>query len=130
MSSEKLDLTNGAENAFDLLDTRISILKELIDYITSLKSNRSTITRSAIEQIDSEIEQFLQYHREVSPEGRFSDYVENRRIHIEKSIARLKELRRRHVRTEWSDLVILEKELLHLLSEYKILKALQYESVC
>ncbi len=117
-----------SNSEFDLLDERISILAGLIEQINSLKASRSWITREAVKEIDEDLDVFLRYHEEIAPAGHLSDFMLDRRSHIERSILKLKEHKRRHESRGWQDIILLEKELVTLLSEYKMLKALK-ESV-
>ncbi len=115
----------ASEREFDLLDERISILAGLIEQINSLKASRSWITREAVKEIDQDLDVFLRYHEEIAPAGHLSDFMLDRRSHIERSILKLKEHKRRHESRGWQDIISLEKELVTLLSEYKMLKALK-----
>ena len=115
----------ASDREFDLLDERISILAGLIEQINALKASRSWITREAVKEIDEDLDLFLLYHKEIAPAGHLSEFMDHRRIHIERSILRLKEHKRRHESRGWQDIISLEKELVTLLSEYKMLKALK-----
>ena len=62
--------------------------------------------------------------KEVAPIGKVNvsgehlDSLNARRIHLEKSIARLTELKRTHKINSWKDIIALKRDLYDLLPEY------------
>lgn len=123
---------NTEENLVDdLFEQRLSLLKGIIDELAAEILKRKALRNGALREIEEELASFSSLLNEVAPMGRTSvsgkylDSLNARRIHLEKSIARLNELRRTHKVNTWKDIVELKKELIKILPEYQKLIALK-----
>ncbi len=107
-----------------LFQERIDLLRSIIEEIIREIKSRKVLRNGALREIEEELNQLSSSLNEVAPmgyvnvTGRYEDNINWRRIHLEKSIARLRELRRTHKISTWKDIVSLKQELFRLLPEY------------
>lgn len=134
MSEETL--SEGVRDASDdlvdeLFKQRLDLLKGIIDELTSEILKRKALRNGALREIEDELASFSSLLNEIAPMGRTTvsekqlDNRNARRIHLEKGIARLKELRRTHKINTWKDVVEIKKELFKILPEYQKLLGLK-----
>lgn len=107
-----------------LFDQRLKLLQSILDEIRIEALNRKKLRNGALSEIDEELRKLSSLLLEVAPLGRvnysgkYVDSLNARRMHLEKSISRLKELKRTHKVETWKDIVALKRELFKILPEY------------
>lgn len=128
--SEKIQ----AESAHDIdsiFQQRIDLLHQIIEEIINEIKKRKVLRNGALRDIEDELEKFSSLLLEVAPlglvniSGKYVDSQNARRMHIEKSIARLNELKRNQKVESWKDIVALKRDLFKLLPEYSQLLQLK-----
>lgn len=125
------DKKDSASEVNDLFQQRIELLKKIIEEINTEIRNRKALRNGALKEIEEELDKLYVLLIEVAPMGKVRvsdehlDSMNERRIHLEKSIARLNELRRTHKINTWKDIVNLKRELFKLLPEYSQLMQLK-----
>lgn len=108
----------------DLFRKRIELLRQIIEEINAEIRDRKLLRNGALKEIEIELNELSVLLNDITPMGSVDvsgDHQNNlnmRRIHLEKSIARLNELRRSHKIDTWRDIVNLKRELFKLLPEY------------
>ena len=129
MSSEKSALhspeqTVNTSEISKLFEERLKLLQGILDDIRSEIISRKALRNGALKEIDEELRKLSSLLLEVAPLGRvnytgkYVDTLNARRMHLEKSISRLKELSRSHKIGSWKDIVELKRELFKILPEY------------
>ena len=108
----------------NLFLVRIDLLRKIISEINTEIHDRKLLRNGALKEIEEELNELSVLLNEITPMGKVNvsgehlDSLNARRIHLEKSIARLHELKRTHKINTWKDVVALKKELFKLLPEY------------
>lgn len=114
-----------------LFDERLKLLQSILDEIRIEALNRKKLRNGALSEIDDELRKLSSLLLEVAPLGRvnysgkYVDSLNARRMHLEKSISRLKELKRTHKVETWKDIVALKREIFKVLPEYIQLQQLK-----
>ena len=109
----------------ELLNERLALLRQLIEDIRADIKKRKELGEVALAELEREMKELSVLLNDILPLGRFNlsderlDTMNERRIHLEKSIARLNELKRNHKIETWRDIASLKKELFKLLPEYR-----------
>ena len=130
--SEKIQQDHPPEIS-GLLRERAGILQSIIDEILCEIHDRKLLRNGALAEIEEELAKLSSLLLEVAPLGRvnvsgkFVDSLNARRMHIEKSISRLNELKRASKIDTWKDIVSLKRELFRLIPEYAELMQMKKE---
>jgi len=115
---------NSTLEVNELFNEKIALLQQFIEEINQEIHDRKKLRNGALKEIEDELNQLSVLLKEVAPIGKVDvsgehlDSLNARRIHLEKSIARLNELRRTHKINTWKDIVALKGDLFKLLPEY------------
>ena len=115
---------NSTLEVNDLFNEKIALLQQFIEEINQEIHDLQKLINGALKEIEDELNQLSVLLKEVAPLGKVEvsgthlDSRNSRRIHLEKSIARLNELRRTHKINTWKDIVALKGDLFKLLPEY------------
>ena len=118
----------------DLFQQRLDLLQQIIDEIHSEIQKRKALRNGALKEIEDELSKFSSLLLQVAPMGyvnvssKYVDSLNMRRVHLEKSIARLNELKRSNRIETWRDIVALKRDLFRLLPEYVELLQLNKET--
>ena len=129
------DATIGQdENSYEidsLIKKRLDLLNSIIVEINAQIIDRKALRNGALKEIEQELKDLSALLNEVAPlgrsqfSGRYLDSLNARRIHLERGIARLNELKRTHKINTWKDIVALKRDLFRLLPEYSELMELK-----
>jgi len=121
--SEKIQ-SEPAPEIDDLFQQRIDLLHQIIEEIIREVRKRKALRNGALKEMESELSKLSSLLLEVAPmgyvnvSGKYVDSQNARRMHLEKSISRLNELKRTHRIETWKDIVSLKRDLFKLLPEY------------
>lgn len=108
----------------EILDDRLSLLKEAIEELETLIRERVTLTERFKSQIEEEINEVLHQLSFLPPPWKqgFLPEIESLRQKLHHSLTARKEDKRAHELKEWEHVITLLKERRKLLMEWEMLK--------